>query len=517
VTTLRFAELFAGAGGMSLGLHRAGMDCAFHAEIADFPRRVLTHRFPDVPLYGDVMALNGAELTAKHGAIDLLAGGSPCQDLSVAGKRKGMTEGSGTRSSLFYEQLRLWEETNAQYLLWENVAGALSSNGGRDFAAVLSAIVGATVAVPRDGWGGDESGGGVASGPRAVAAWRLLDAQWFGVPQRRLRVFVLGARAGGCDPAEVLLEPQGVYRDSPTRREAREGLAAGVEDRPSISFVLGSDPISRVGGAAQPVTCRNGDPGCVLAFDALNNTTADTAHTLRSNMDRASGYGGVYCAPLQEVGKRTGKSTTDIRAGIGIGADGDPMFTLQASAQHGVVCATGTVTHALTHEGYDAGEDGTGRGTPIICMASGQANAEIVSDGDPSLTALHEAPIVFRETVGALQAHNGRDHFNNAQSAAQGHIVVGTLESREHGGGFPGSDGATSGHVQATAGIPRRLMPIECERLMSWDDNWTNVPDEKGKPASDSVRYKAIGNGVVSNVAQWIAGRLIVMHQALVA
>src|SRR5690606_7749441 len=133
-------------------------------------------------------------------------GGSPCQDLSIAGKRAGMTEGSGTRSSLYFEQVRILQESEAPYFLWENVLGALSSNNGRDFAAVLSALVGAAVPVPSDGW----QSAGVAAGPAGVAAWRVLDAQFFGVPQRRRRVFVLGARAGGVDPAEVLLDGDGV-------------------------------------------------------------------------------------------------------------------------------------------------------------------------------------------------------------------------------------------------------------------------------------------------------------------
>jgi DNA (cytosine-5)-methyltransferase 1 len=347
--------------------------------------------------------------------------------------------------------------------------------------------VGATVAVPRDGWGGDESGGGVAAGPRAVAAWRLLDAQWFGVPQRRLRVFVLGARAGGADPAEVLLEPQGVYRDPPTRREAREGSTVGSEDRPSISFVLGSDPISRVGGAAQPVTCRNGDPGCVLAFDALNNTTADTAHTLRSNMDQASGYGGVLAFNTKQDGTDADTVSPSLLA--------MPHDTSHPNGggQVGVVCTTGYVTHALTHEGHDAGEDGTGRGTPIICAFKETGHEKWRQE----------------RIAGSLNAHEAREAHTIITDRENASEIAPKLNGTQRQ--------QVDGAMTATAGIPRRLMPIECERLMGWDDNWTNVPDEKGKPASDSVRYKAIGNGVVSNVAQWIAGRLIVMHQALVA
>lgn len=224
---LTFFECFAGVGGMSMGLETAGWRCIGHAEIKPFPRQVLAARWPGVRLHGDVTALQ-FEPDGAHGPpinaplFDLLSGGSPCQDISVAGKRAGMVEGSATRSSLFFEQVRLWEESGAPNFLWENVPGAFSSNAGRDFAAVLSALVGAPVAVPHDGW----RSAGVASGPRGVAAWRILDAQYFGVPQRRRRVFVLGARAGGIDPAEVLSLGESVRGDFASGRAAGEGVAA---------------------------------------------------------------------------------------------------------------------------------------------------------------------------------------------------------------------------------------------------------------------------------------------------
>ena len=168
---LSYAELFAGAGGLSMGLEAAGFCPVAHAEIEPHARAVLRKHWPDCRLDGDVTQLNGAD----YRGITLLSGGSPCQDLSVAGKRKGL---AGARSGLFYEQCRIWEESGAPYLLWENVLGALSSNAGKDFAAVLSALVGAAIHVPSDGW----ATGGVAAGRTAVAAWRVSDLQHFGPP-----------------------------------------------------------------------------------------------------------------------------------------------------------------------------------------------------------------------------------------------------------------------------------------------------------------------------------------------
>lgn len=137
-----YIELFAGAGGLSLGLDRGGWHCLGHAEVDDHARAVLRHRWPDTPLYGDVATLDG---TGWRG-VTMISGGSPCQDLSIAGKREGL---SGRRSGLFFHQVRLWRESEAHLLLWENVVGALSSNQGKDFARILSTIVGEPIAVMR--------------------------------------------------------------------------------------------------------------------------------------------------------------------------------------------------------------------------------------------------------------------------------------------------------------------------------------------------------------------------------
>jgi len=122
----KFLELFAGAGGMTMGFEAAGWECVGHAEIEPHARAVLRHKWPDVPLHGDVCAIDGTTLPP----FDLLTFGAPCQDLSIAGKRAGMTEGSGTRSSLFFEAIRIWKESSAPLALYENVLGAYSSNNG---------------------------------------------------------------------------------------------------------------------------------------------------------------------------------------------------------------------------------------------------------------------------------------------------------------------------------------------------------------------------------------------------
>lgn len=243
---MRYVELFAGAGGLSMGLEAAGMHPVAHAEIEPHARAVLRHHWPDTPLHGDVTQV---DWTQYAGQVDLVAGGSPCQDLSVAGKRAGL---AGARSGLFYDLIRAWHETGATYCLWENVDGARSSNNGEDFAAVLSAFVGATVAVPSDGW----RGGGVAAGRTGVAAWRVLDLQHFGPPQRRRRVFILAARTGGADPAEILALASRVCGHPSPRQQSRQGAArraAGGAQEP-IHPTLNTSHFSKHAGCNQHVT-----------------------------------------------------------------------------------------------------------------------------------------------------------------------------------------------------------------------------------------------------------------------
>jgi DNA (cytosine-5)-methyltransferase 1 len=213
---VRALSLFSGAGGLDLGLKRAGIHAVAHCEIDPKARSVLRRHWPDVPVFNDVREVTADAVGTD---VDVVHGGSPCQDLSVAGRRGGL---DGERSGLFWEQCRIADAVAPRWFLWENVAGALSSNDGADFAAVLWGITGALPDVPDGGW----RNSGVCVGPKRWAVWRLLDAQHFGVPQRRRRVYVVaGDPRTECRP-EVLLEPEGVRRDPAPRREAGTGVAA---------------------------------------------------------------------------------------------------------------------------------------------------------------------------------------------------------------------------------------------------------------------------------------------------
>ena len=198
-------SLFAGVGGFDLAMERNGVNVVASVEIDKHCQNVLAKRFPNSKLFDDVTTVKGSDLI-DAGFIPrtgIIAGGFPCQDLSVAGKRAGL---AGERSGLFWEIARIVEETQSEYFLIENVPGLLSSNKGRDFGVVVGTMADLGYSV----------------------SWRVLDAQHFGVPQRRRRVFIVGRRSGDLSPAEVLFKPEGVRRNPSQSQQAGQEAAGSV-------------------------------------------------------------------------------------------------------------------------------------------------------------------------------------------------------------------------------------------------------------------------------------------------
>jgi len=201
---VRYGSVCSGIEAATAAWHPLGWDAAFFSEIENFPRAVLEHHYPEVPLHGDFTTI-GAD---DYGSIDILVGGTPCQSFSIAGLRKGMDD---DRGNLALEFLKLAQRKSPTWLVWENVPGVLSSNGGRDFGAFLGGLV--------------ELGYGFA--------YRVLDAQFFGVPQRRRRVFVVGHIGDWRPAAAVLFESHSLQGNpAPSREKGKEtatGAAGGVE------------------------------------------------------------------------------------------------------------------------------------------------------------------------------------------------------------------------------------------------------------------------------------------------
>ena len=205
---MRYVSLFSGIEAASVACDGMGWEPLAFAEIDQFPSAVLKQHFPQVPNLGDVTKVDWRRFVKDFGKPDLIVGGSPCQSFSIAGTRTGLEGASG----LMWEYVRAVRDVRPEWVLWENVPGALSSTHGEDFGCLLRSL--------------DDIGYGLA--------WRVLDAQFFGVPQRRRRVFLVG-RLGACPPLEVLFEPEGMRRDYQPSREKRQELASAAGRGPSCA------------------------------------------------------------------------------------------------------------------------------------------------------------------------------------------------------------------------------------------------------------------------------------------
>lgn len=218
-------SLFSGGGGSDLGLVRAGFTIVAGCEKDKHARAVFRYHHPNIPIYRDVADVTTERLLAdgiKRPTI--ITGGTPCQNLSVAGNRAGL---GGEKSKLFFEFARVLEEQAPDWFLWENVDNALRSNKGRDFAKVLAAFTGFRPTPPKKGW----KRGGVCVGPKRTVSWRVLDPRGVGVAQRRQRVFVVGcARTLGAASVEVLFDAACCDRDSTPRAKTGAGDTGTAEN-----------------------------------------------------------------------------------------------------------------------------------------------------------------------------------------------------------------------------------------------------------------------------------------------
>ena len=491
---------------------------------------MLAHHYPDVPNHGDMTKLAALVLAGKIPAPDVLVGGTPCQAFSVAGMREGLTDPRGALTIKYVElsdavdYVRAGQRKPASVIVWENVPGVLSDKGNA-FGCFLGALAGEDCELQPSGKKWQDAG--CVYGPKRTIAWRVLDAQYFGLAQRRRRVFVVASARYGFDPTEVLFEREGVRRDTAPRRGEKEDSPAGA----LRSTDGGSDVDHAIAGHLQSVAfggganCEQTEVATALSahpggtrMDAETETFAVTA-PLTTNQ-----YGDhesresllVVAGTLQAGGKAAGSATQqDAESGLLVvhgtqdpcvserlafalgrnngqenavlafsckdhGADAGLIApTLRAMNHSGshanaggqvAVCITGDITHTLKAEGFDGSEDGTGRGQPIVPCSPIGCDGTI--DGP----------------VPPLMARSSR---GGAQTLSPGH--------------------QTDGHMVKVLSAVRRLTPVECERLQGMADDYTLIP-WRGKPLSecpDGPRYKAIGNSKAVSVVRWIGRRLL--------
>ena len=460
---ITFGSVCSGIEAASVALGPMGFVPAWLSEIDPFASAVLAHHYPAVPNLGDMTTIARRVLSGEVSAPDVLCGGTPCQAFSVAGLRNSLADARGNLTLKFVEladaidHVRLAAGKPPAGILWENVPGVLSTKDNA-FGCFLAGLAGEDG--PLQPPGGRWANAGAVYGPARAVAWRTLDAQYFGVAQRRRRVFVVASARNGFDPAAVLFEWDGMRRDSPPSREAGK-VAPTIPSRSTGGGGLGTD------------------------FDC-DGGLIQTVATLDASFGRLQGASGQ-------------------------------------DANHGHSHLIPQTTHTLRGEGFDASEDGTGRGTPLVPVAfdttqiTSAANRSNPLPGDPChplAAGAHAPTIAFPARMSATQ-HASTENLSPSlgatnptavavqasQSGVRMNETVGTLDanygSRRHNGVMLGAQ-------------VRRLTPTECERLQGFPDGYTAIP-WRGKPADacpDGPRYKALGNSWPVPVVRWIGARL---------
>jgi DNA (cytosine-5)-methyltransferase 1 len=445
--TLSFGSLFSGVGGFEIGLERAGLRPAWQVEIDPDAQRVLRHHWPDTDLHADVRKCGRKNLAA----VDVICGGWPCQDVSIAGKQAGL---AGERSGLFFQMMRVVHALRPRVCVFENVPGLYSSppeNPGADFEAVLQAV--ADLRVYECGWTG-------------------LDCQWFGLAQRRRRVFIVLTRRdlGAGRAAEILALAEGRRRHPPARRQAEAGLAAAVTGGVGRVGSRGADDGANI--ASGPIGSLgngrgwNGDLDRAGAYVAWNWREDDTSPKPQSPALGTLNDVAVYQCHGSNVGPMGA-----VRRGNGSTTGGVPFIINAAES-----CAT--KSHARPSD---------------VARCLDQTGGFAANQGG---TVVGFTPIDMR------QASRGGTMTNNRAAGSSGG-APGTGVGQD---GDPAPTLAET-HIPAVAHgmIVRRLMPVECLRLQGFSDDWLDLDP----PLSDSAKYRLIGNAVPVPVAEWLGRRIV--------
>lgn len=345
---MKFGSLFAGIGGFDLGFERAGMTCAWQVEKEPSCHTVLRARFPGAKLFDDVRTVNREVLEP----VDVICGGFPCQDLSVAGKRAGL---EGARSGLFYEMARIIGELEPAFVVWENVPGLLSSARGADFAAVLVAL---------DGLG-------------YSGAWSVLDARYFGVAQRRRRVFGVFARAGVGEPgrrcAQILALAPRLRGNPPPRSTARPGASVaslcgigsgGADDNDGQAnrIVLAGGGMAVAGGGVVPaLTSKMAKGTGGPAGDECQNLVAIDTTQITSQHNRSVPKPGDPCHPLSST------AHAPVVMAVSRGREGVAALEIGSDPVSNALRASGSGSSAGSQVMQPGAATGVRRLTPLEC------------------------------------------------------------------------------------------------------------------------------------------------------
>lgn len=557
---ITMGSLFSGSGGFELAGSIFGIRPIWASEIEPFPILVTTKNFPEMKHLGDINKLNGADLEP----VTIIAGGSPCQDMSIAGKREGL---DGSRSNLFREQIRIIKEmresdraagrTGTQirprYMVWENVPGAFSSNKGKDFQAVLQEIVSITdeesnVPLPQKGkW----QTAGCIMGDHFSIAWRVLDAQYWGVPQRRKRIYLV-ADFGGNTAPKILFEREGLSGNFTESREAWQRTAGDIK---TGTHKAGTDDVEcydisdrrRVADKSEvspTLTTKMGTGGNNVPIVLENHpqdsrvTIAEDGNvpTLTSRMGTGGGNVPMIMNEVRAVDQRNlslGNDKSETLHGSGHGSSVGTI--IEPMALH--ITQDPTVfegkTPCLTQGNPKTGQATVGVAIPIADKATRYKGGGSTRNNDGSANGLG-----IGEPGAPANTLTAADRHGVACFAQQ---AIGEYEESEKASCLKRRDYKDSTDLILWEYIIRRLTPLECCRLQGFPDNWAEElgiteptqedidhwrevfrtqmeamgESKKEKtdnqickwlkdPESDSAKYKMWGNGIALPCAMFV-------------
>ena len=444
---MRFGSVCSGIEAASVAWHPLGWEAAWLSEIEPFPCAVLKHHYPDVPNLGDMTKFKEWQIESN---VDVLVGGTPCQSFSVAGLRKGLDD---PRGNLMLTYLAIAKQHRPRWLVWENVPGVLSSADGRDFGSFLGGL-----AICGYGF-----------------AYRVLDAQYFGVAQRRKRVFVVGYLGDWRPAAAVLFERHSLQGNPAPSREKGQEVASSVRSGfdgsswpADISSTLNASFGAKQGQENQHI---NADCPMFVLSPIYGGSDANVSDTVTSKW--AKGSGGPSGS---ECGLFVAQPIVLDRAAFNQGENAQYKFRAEPSETMDCLVAKGP--HAVLQ------------------------------------------PIAFHPTQDPISSTDGTTHgLGCGSSGGQASIAVAQPVHCVDMGGNKGLNGGgilkelsqplstNESHVIQQSMAVRRLTPKECERLQGFPDNYTDIKP-KGKQTPDGPRYKALGNSMAVPVMAWIGKRI---------
>ena len=556
--SLTLGSLFDGSGGFPLAGLLAGIVPVWSSEIEPFAIRVTEKRLPQVQHFGNISGLHGAKLPP----VDIITFGSPCQDMSIAGKRTGL---NGSRSSLFHEAIRIIREMRCasngkypRYIVWENVPGAFSSNGGEDFRCVLEAICSvkdSSISIPRPA--GKWTKAGEILAESYSLAWRVLDAQYWGVPQRRKRIFLVadfdGRRAG-----KILFESEGLSGYSAESLRAWQRTAGSAADSSGTAGLClcdqGGERIDILKERTATLRAEAHHPPCVLENHPADSRLQISENGKVQTLTSRCGTGGGNVPLLMDTPK-----TLKIRCGKAGGGKGS---LIQENKSATLSCNNDQTVFQPKAYGISSFSSNA--------MLSGNPHSGIYeADTARTLDTSDQSPSKNQGGIAVLESYAlqgsmiGRSDQNGPQGGGVNKEVAFTLNATDHHAVYAASTGNFSSAFRETTPTllardhkdpsivssgyaVRRLTPQECARLQGFPDQWCSdlasenpteeeidrwaaifeeyrkvaKPDSRSKsrkmvqkwlqdPYRDAAEYRLWGNGICLNVAVFVLAGIV--------